>query len=358
MGRGFNPVHPLNPLPFRTIASPRPILGRRRRRRILPWATRLSTPHPWSSRRRRIVGQVIAAAHRREEASRPPIHEAPGAMAEPPRVSFRDGRFSSRKAEEADSDPCIAAMAERMKAKFSKYWEDKKDLNTLLFIAIILDPRCKLKYLRFTFSNIYYPAKAKEFTDKIESDVHRLFDYYVKSYASASCHNNFSQPALFIDVDEHEEDPSMLLASQFSMHLEEIETRESNSELSRYLAENCEKMSEKIDLLAWWKCNSNKYPILSTFAKDVLAVPVSTVASESAFSTGGRVIDSFRTSLSANMVEALICTQSWLRSPSGIVDIRKAMELEAYEEVEQAFGQGLGHVTLIIIAEMVQCDFE
>ena len=38
-------------------------------------------------------------------------------------------------------DPIIAAMADRMKKKFSKYWEDKDDLNNLLFIALILDPR-------------------------------------------------------------------------------------------------------------------------------------------------------------------------------------------------------------------------
>ncbi|KAM7477159.1 hypothetical protein LguiB_024402 [Lonicera macranthoides] len=43
------------------------------------------------------------------------------------------------------------------------------------------------------------------------------------------------------------------------------------------------------------------------------AIPVSTIASESCFSTSGRIIDSFRTSLSPKMVEALICTQNWLR---------------------------------------------
>jgi hypothetical protein len=83
------------------------------------------------------------------------------------------------------------------------------------------------------------------------------------------------------------------------MHLEEIESRESNSELSRYLTENCEKITDDFDLLLWWRCNSSKYPILSKLAKDILAVPVSTVASESTFNTGGRIIDSFRISLSA-----------------------------------------------------------
>jgi hypothetical protein len=89
------------------------------------------------------------------------------------------------------------------------------------------------------------------------------------------------------------------------MHLEEIESRESNFELSRYLTENCEKITDDFDLLLWWRCNSSKYPILSKLA----TVPVSTVASESTFSTGGRIIDSFRTSLSATTVEALICTK-------------------------------------------------
>lgn len=35
--------------------------------------------------------------------------------------------------------------------------------------------------------------------------------------------------------------------------------------------------------------------------------------SESAFSTGGRVLDIFRTCLNPDMSETLICTQNWLR---------------------------------------------
>ena len=49
--------------------------------------------------------------------------------------------------------------------------------------------------------------------------------------------------------------------------------------------------------------------MLSKLARDVLAVPVSTVASESAFSTGGRILDPFRSSLSPLMVQNLVCAQ-------------------------------------------------
>ncbi|CAI0382939.1 unnamed protein product, partial [Linum tenue] len=52
-----------------------------------------------------------------------------------------------------------------------------------------------------------------------------------------------------------------------------------------------------------------------------LAASISTVASESTFSTGGRVLDSFRTSLSPEVVEALICCEDWIRSSdSELVD--------------------------------------
>lgn len=46
---------------------------------------------------------------------------------------------------------------------------------------------------------------------------------------------------------------------------------------------------------------------------DILGIQISTVASESAFSTSGRVLDPYRTRLSTPIVEALICTQDWVR---------------------------------------------
>lgn len=67
-------------------------------------------------------------------------------------------------------------------------------------------------------------------------------------------------------------------------------------------------------------------------ARDVLAIPITTVASESAFSTGGRILDDFRTSLTPFMLEALVCTQNWLRRPT--VDIKESTEELAILEKE------------------------
>ena len=66
------------------------------------------------------------------------------------------------------------------------------------------------------------------------------------------------------------------------------------------------------DILNWWKANGPKYPTLQRIARDILAIPVSTVASESAFSTSGRLLSPHRSKLHPKTVEALMCAQNWL----------------------------------------------
>ena len=68
----------------------------------------------------------------------------------------------------------------------------------------------------------------------------------------------------------------------------------------------------KFEIFGWWKANSNRYQVLSKLAKDVLDVPVSTITSELAFSTNGRILDLFQSSLSPLVVQNLVCTQDWL----------------------------------------------
>ena len=87
------------------------------------------------------------------------------------------------------------------------------------------------------------------------------------------------------------------------------------------------------DILRWWKLNSKRFPILSCMARDVLAVPVSTVASENAFSTSGRVLDVFRSSLTPKIIEALICAQDWLRRQNQTVSVEETLDdLESFEK--------------------------
>jgi len=68
------------------------------------------------------------------------------------------------------------------------------------------------------------------------------------------------------------------------------------------------------NLIFWFGGNKlSQFPILSRMVRDVLATPISTISSESAFNIGGRVLDTLRSSLNPPMAEALICAQNWLR---------------------------------------------
>ena len=54
----------------------------------------------------------------------------------------------------------MAAYAHRMKENFSKYWENFSNVNYLLHVAIVLDPRYKLKYVKFCFEQVYEASQA------------------------------------------------------------------------------------------------------------------------------------------------------------------------------------------------------
>ncbi|TYK24765.1 zinc finger BED domain-containing protein RICESLEEPER 2-like isoform X3 [Cucumis melo var. makuwa] len=56
--------------------------------------------------------------------------------------------------------------------------------------------------------------------------------------------------------------------------------------------------------------------------------------SESAFSTGGWVLDSFRSSLTPQTAEALICVQNWIQSKP-LDDMTE--EIDGSEEIDEEF---------------------
>lgn len=69
---------------------------------------------------------------------------------------------------------------------------------------------------------------------------------------------------------------------------------------------------QEMDVVKYWKDSEKKYPYLSVMARDVLSVPITTVASESAFSIGGRVVTKYRNCIHHENVQTLITTRNWL----------------------------------------------
>ena len=197
----------------------------------------------------------------------------------------------------------ISIMAESMIKKFDQYWNES---HGVMCMATILDPRFKMRILLYFFSRIYGEDNAKNQVQNVKQICNNIFQQYVTRNESqrGNCDSVRTQNA----TPEFETESLDAFFSWSSSN--NVST--GKTELEVYLEENTLPNSPDFDILGWWKQNGVKYPILSLIAKDILAIPISTVASESSFSTSGRIVGPHRNKLFPETIETLICTQNWI----------------------------------------------
>ncbi|XP_023742636.1 zinc finger BED domain-containing protein RICESLEEPER 2 [Lactuca sativa] len=197
----------------------------------------------------------------------------------------------------------IKLMAANMIAKFDQYWSL---IHGVLAIATILDPRFKMKLIEYYFPKIYGDVSPQE-VERIRKLTYELVREY-KPYDAKETQSSLNNSEFGLDIDDCG-DPLV----GFDLFVSTTSTIDTyKSELDYYLEENVLPRIGDFDILAWWKANGLKYPTLQRVVIDVLAIPVSTVASESAFSTSGRHVTPHRNRLHPDTLEALICVQDWL----------------------------------------------
>nr|GEU68328.1 hypothetical protein [Tanacetum cinerariifolium] len=141
-------------------------------------------------------------------------------------------------------------ICEMTEAVKEKFDEYWGECHLLMAIAVVLDPRMKMWYVTFFYKKLYLANEVLNNTKEVLNALDHMFKEY---------------------VDMHDE-----LVREANVH-------------------------------------QLKYPVLSKMAKDVLAIPVCTVASEATFSDGGRVIDPYRSALKSSIVEMLFCGGDWIR---------------------------------------------
>ena len=66
-------------------------------------------------------------------------------------------------------------------------------------------------------------------------------------------------------------------------------------EMEAYIYQPCIDSDTKP--LEWWKLNASFFPTLAKLAKKYLCIPATSVKSERVFSTGGYIINNFRSKL-------------------------------------------------------------
>ncbi|KAL4566774.1 hypothetical protein LXL04_030899 [Taraxacum kok-saghyz] len=215
-------------------------------------------------------------------------------------------------------------------------------LNYLLYIAVVLDPRNKLTYVSYCIELIHGKGseKSKEIVGNVTKTLDELFNHYKGKVENTNVPN--PQDSIFGEKSSISE---MNIDLELEFDKLDDGVQEIKSEVEIYLADIREKRDQKFDLLGWWKTNSIKFSILSKLARHVLAMPISTVASESTFSTGGRVIDKYRSSLNPETAEALICAQDWIRSTKVDLELGCGMKNKEIDEFNEKFaGVNIGNV--------------
>ncbi|KAL1300658.1 hypothetical protein AAHE18_18G197700 [Arachis hypogaea] len=175
-------------------------------------------------------------------------------------------------------------------------------------IKVSLDPRYKMVGVEFQFEKMYPdPIECSKQVDRIHQLCNELVNEYNQKMSSDVSH---------VGTKEADEsgNTSIFGSDDYIVYLKRRKmTRGScvNVEIDHYFEEEIHPPNDpNFNVLKWWKNNQMKFKVLAKITKDIYAIPVSTVASESAFSTSGRVISPHRGKLKESIIEALMCGQS------------------------------------------------
>ncbi|XP_028071412.1 zinc finger BED domain-containing protein DAYSLEEPER-like isoform X2 [Camellia sinensis] len=190
-----------------------------------------------------------------------------------------------------------------MLGKFDKYWVI---IHGFIGVAIVLDPRYKLSVLEFYFDKLYGDTAEEEIA-KIRQLCYDLLQEYQRKLSLGTDANVESSTSSNFGDSEIVSDYDLFISRKRRKKVNNV-----TSKLDHYLEEDVVTRTPNFDVLTWLKSNASKYPTLQAIARDFLAIPVSTVASESAFSTSGRLVSPYRSRLHPDTLEALMCAQSWL----------------------------------------------
>ncbi|KAH9769786.1 BED-type domain-containing protein [Citrus sinensis] len=174
----------------------------------------------------------------------------------------------------ASNDSLLGLMAIKMKEKFDKYWDSAKCIEMKEMVKDLLTK------LYESYNAQYKPGGSGSASESASGS-------QILAIRSGSGSN-------FWDLGG---DDDVMIEDSFSEFSKAVAVSEGSPELSNeldlYLMEKTEKIAKgnldtKFDILLWWRVNSANYPILSRIARDVLAIPMSIVASESTFNTEAR----------------------------------------------------------------------
>ncbi|XP_072090560.1 zinc finger BED domain-containing protein RICESLEEPER 1-like [Arachis hypogaea] len=149
-------------------------------------------------------------------------------------------------------------MAVKMKSKYDKYWENIKNTNMMILIAVVLDPRYKLQLIKWSFEKLYEKEDAKFLTSKVKDTLFKVFDSY-RLFGGYYQRSTRQDPPEISTQELEAHETSFAIEFEKEMQFNESVNK---NEVELYLMEALEKSGVQFDILNWWKVNSTKFSIL------------------------------------------------------------------------------------------------
>ena len=146
----------------------------------------------------------------------------------------------------------------------------------MLFVVVVLDPRYRLKYVKFCFREWYGKDKGDAIRSKVWDALKRLYVERVGQNGASSSSGSGSGASLSRNYRlsvgiASLSDRIKSYNNRFKQHLADEDNVESKFELDTYLLESSEDLDvEDFDILMWWKMNSSRYQVIFHIAYDVL----------------------------------------------------------------------------------------
>ncbi|PWA94251.1 hypothetical protein CTI12_AA017490 [Artemisia annua] len=246
--------------------------------------------------------------------------------------------------------PLFATMVVPMIEKLRKYSED---IPSVITCATAMSPCLNISGVEYLIiandldlqqKDPFYVTKAQ---DIFKYNFKRLFNVYFEKYGTTNVGTSSDST---IWASSSTEDPNLDLFSNLRQESSKRARSEnlSSNEYGRYTGTDwlntiTPEEYKNFDVLNWWKQKEPQFPVLAAMARDLLSVQASTVASESAFSTSGRILSVRRTRLIPLSLEICICLKDYLDGNESIQDVSILEEPMKYEkqlqeiEVEEGY---------------------
>ncbi|KAJ9566442.1 hypothetical protein OSB04_002408, partial [Centaurea solstitialis] len=176
-------------------------------------------------------------------------------------------------------------------------------MNMVIFFPKIFDPRDKVEYMEDLMKQMYGETRGKSCFEKVKFNLTLLFEEYVSTYF------------VYVPSTISTMMPPPPVRSE-NVPVGKVQPRV-RTQLKKQKMESGDSLNKKSEL------ELETY-LLFQFQLWHLS-PL--------FSTSGRVLDNFRSFITPKIVEALICTQDWLRGPGQPTVVEENIdEIEKFEQ--------------------------